>query len=512
MAITDIVRGWSGRKAKREQPLQLSQRVAAINKTRASRATSKPRWSFRNPIAKAVDPPSTPSATDEIGFTGLNQFHGQINEEFLRELHGRRAIEIWREMSNNDATVGAVLFAIQMLIRNVEWDVEPGGSDQIDMDKAEFLKSNMHDMSETWSDMIAAILSFIPMGFSVHEPVFRRRLGESEDPKFDSKFDDGRMGWSKIPGRAQETISRWLFDDDSGELNGLVQTALPKLTAVEIPRSRFLLFRTTTAKGNPEGRSALRTAYVAWFFKRRIEEIEGIGIERDLAGLPVATVPLELFGKDAKAGDKAILEEIFNIVTSIKRDELEGVVMPGQFDDKGNQMYKLELLSTGGRRQFNTTEIINRYDNRIAGSVLADVILMGQQAVGSYALSDNKTELFLAGLGAWVDSVTQTFNRQAIPQLFRLNTFPKTENLPQLVHSDFESVDLAVLGEYILKTTTAGVLNVANDEELESYVRRQGNLPPRSFADVDEDDPEVKTDPTDPTQPGDDSGDPAEEE
>ena len=28
-----------------------------------------------------------------------------------------------------------------------------------------------------------------------------------------------------------------------------------------------------------------------WYFKRRIQEIEGIGVERDLAGLPTLTAP-----------------------------------------------------------------------------------------------------------------------------------------------------------------------------------------------------------------------------
>jgi hypothetical protein len=52
-----------------------------------------------------------------------------------------------------------------------------------------------------------------------------------------------------------------------------------------------MLFRTKSRKGSPEGKSILRNAYRSWYFKRRIQEIEGIGIERDLAGFPTLTAP-----------------------------------------------------------------------------------------------------------------------------------------------------------------------------------------------------------------------------
>ena len=63
-----------------------------------------------------------------------------------------------------------------------------------------------------------------------------------------------------------------------------MQLAPPSYKQVVIPMEKCLLFRTQTHKNNPEGRSILRNAYRSWYFKKRIEEIEGVGIERDLAG------------------------------------------------------------------------------------------------------------------------------------------------------------------------------------------------------------------------------------
>ena len=76
------------------------------------------------------------------------------------------------------------------------------------------------------------------------------------------------------------------------------------------------------------------------------------------------------------------------MVKSIRRDEYEGLVLPHGFE--------FELVSTGGARQFDTNAIINRYDTKIAMTVLADFIMLGHQKVGSFALSSDKTELFFS--------------------------------------------------------------------------------------------------------------------
>ena len=61
----------------------------------------------------------------EIGDTGLQRGYGTLAEEFLRELQGPRGMRVYREMSRNDAIIGAMLFAIEQLARQVKWLVEP---------------------------------------------------------------------------------------------------------------------------------------------------------------------------------------------------------------------------------------------------------------------------------------------------------------------------------------------------------------------------------------------------
>ena len=406
----------------------------------------------------------------EIGRIGQRRFGGIVYEEFLPELRGSKGIEIYREMSENDDVVGAILYAIEMLVRQTKWNVEPGGSTAKDKEAAEFVESCMDDMQNTWVDTISEILSFLAYGWSYHEIVYKRRMGNTADTRTRSKYSDGLIGWAKLPIRAQETLYQWEYDENDN-LTGMTQMPPPDYGLLTIPLSKALLFRTKSRKDNPEGRSILRNAYRSWHFKRRIQEIEGIGIERDLAGLPVMYVPegMDIWHDDDDT--KKILVRLEEMVRGIRRDEMEGLVLPYGFE--------LKLLSSGGTRQFDTNAIIDRYDTRIAMTVLADFIFLGHQQNGSWALSSDKTELFAMACGAYLDIIAETFNSQGIPSLIDINGdhFKGITGYPTLVHGDIEDADIQKVSAYIKDMVGIGVL--IPDDGLEDYIRQIGNLPER---------------------------------
>ena len=409
------------------------------------------------------------AADREIGRIGQKRWGGIFREEFLRELQGIRGIEAYREMSENDDVIGAILFAIEMLIRQVQWYVSPGGAEKIDEEAAEFIDGCRNDMQSSWTDTISEILSFLTFGWSAHEIVYKRRMGRSRNELLNSKYSDGLIGWRKLPIRAQETLYQWEYDD-SDNLTGLTQMPPPSYDIITIPIEKLLLFRSKSRKDNPEGRSILRNAYRDWYFKRRIQEIEGIGIERDLAGFPVLTAPEGISIWDTDDPDmvrvKAAAE---TMVKNIRRDSMEGLVLENGWE--------LSLLSTGSRRQFDTNAIIERYDTRIAMTVLADFVLLGHQNVGSFALSSDKTKLFSVAIGAYLDIICEVFNNKAIPHLIDMNGehFAGITDYPHLCHGDIESHDLAALSTYIKDLTGIGV--ITPDGGLEDYLREQAHLP-----------------------------------
>ena len=412
----------------------------------------------------------------ELGTTGLKRASGYIDEEFLPQLRGRKSVQVFKEMSENDPLVGALLFTIDRLIRNVKWNVVPGGKTAEDEKYATFVEECMEDMDGTWQDFISEVLSMLPYGWSWHEVVYKKREGQwHRDANKRSKHTDDMIGWRKMPIRAQETLLRWVFDE-SGDTQAMVQLAPPLYKTTVLPLERSLLFRYKQSKGSPEGMSMLRTAYRPWYMKKRLEEFEAVGVERDLAGLPVVKVPAEMLRAKPGTEQAKAVEAFKRMVKSVRRDEQEGVVFPMAYDQDTKQpLYSFELMGGGGGRAFNTDAIIKRYEERILMTVLADFILVGHQSTGSYSLHTDKTGIFRTSLNSIAQSIADTLNRHALPRLFMANGW-KPENMPVITPTDVDSPDIAQLGQFMQSMAGTGV-SWFPDGDLENFVREAARLP-----------------------------------
>lgn len=402
----------------------------------------------------------------QLGTTGLKRYGPYVYEEFLPELRWPYAGKIYQEMADNDPVIGAILYLAEMLIRGTTWTVEPASTSAEDVEAAKFLESCMNDMDMSWANTISEILSMLTYGFSFHEIVYKVRRGPNEvSPRYKSKHSDGRIGWRRLPIRAQTSLHEWKFNDE-GDVIAFVQMAEPDFKIVTIPMSKGLLFRTRVSRDNPEGKSLLRNAYRPWFFKKHFEEIEGIGIERDLAGFPVLKAPqdLDLWNED---DDRmvALRTRAEELVASVRRDSEEGILLP--------YGWELSLLSSGSSRQINIGETIDRYDNRIAITMLSDIILIGNNKAGSFALADTKQSMLAAALQAQLQNIADVFNNKAVPDLFSYNYFPNTTGLPKIVPGQIQTPSLK---ELALVLRAMG-LNIAGDMKLQNYLRHILGMP-----------------------------------
>jgi phage gp29-like protein len=404
----------------------------------------------------------------ELGSSGLRRSGGTITEEFLANLQGVKGFKVYREMRDNDPVIGAMLYAIDKVITRLEWHVE--GEDER---TAVFVQECLDDMSDSWDATLQNILSMLVYGWSFHEIVYKIRGGLTDDARTNSRFKDHRIGWRKWPVRAQETLQEWMIDERGG-IQGMVQIDPSGGGLHRIPIEKALLFRTTTNRNNPEGYSLLRNAYRPWFYKRRIEEIEAVGIERDLAGLPMAFVPPEYLMNTANPAQKAVLQAITDIVQNVKRNEQEGIVFPAAYDEQGNRVFDLQLLSASGGRQFDTGAVIQRYDQRIAMSLLSDFLLLGSDRVGSFALGTAKIDLWTLAVDSIAKTIAEVVNQYAIPRLLTLNAM-RTDKLPYLTYGQVSSVELSDVADYVSKLVGVGA--IMPDPQLEEHLRQLGDLP-----------------------------------
>lgn len=420
---------------------------------------------------------------DIIGTTGLQHSGGYIDEEFLLRLRGQRANRVYREMRDNCAVIGSMLYAMTNLIRQVEWRFEPASEDEKAKEWAEFLEECKDDMSHPWDDFITEVLSMLPYGWSYHEIIYKMRRGDSNDPRMRSQYNDGKIGWRKLPIRSQDSLESWALDPEDNSILGMYQQDISTgRGTVLIPIDKALLFRVDSSKNNPEGRSILRNSVRSYHLLKRIQEIEAIGIERDLAGYPVLEVPMEVLSTEPSAKTTTLRGNLERLVQQIKRDEREGALIPPELDRDGKPTgFKLRLLSTGGSRQMDTDKTITRYETRIAQTVMADFIMLGTNAVGSFALASSKTNLFATSLNTVMNQISSVINRFAIPRLMQLNGVP-TELWPHVEHGDLEKQPLDEVSNYITSLTGSGL--VSPNDKLERKLLEIGGLPQPELEDT----------------------------
>jgi hypothetical protein len=419
---------------------------------------------------------------DEIGFVGTRRAGGMLVEEFLPELAGTRGIQVFREMGANDPIVGSMLTALKLLARQVTWSATPADQSPRAREIADWFETVMDDMNTTWDVALSGMMSFLQYGWFVGEIVPKRRLGmdpgmaEDGRPLPSSRFRDGLWGLQTIEPRLQDTLVDWTYDGDA-PVAMHQQNPLTGETA-KVPLVKCVHLTTTAERANPEGVSVLRAAYLPWYMKRRLQELEAIGVERDLVGMPMAEVPVSVLSSRASDNDKATLSKVRETVTKVRRNETDGLVFPMAYDDNGRPMYKFSLLTSGGARQFDIGAIVTRYDQRILLAGLTDFLLLGHEGVsglGVTSIGSTKVDLVNAALETYVNLIAAEINAKVSPLLMRLNGWP-TELAPTWVPGRVDAVDLDQLGKYITALAQAGMPLFPNPE-LEQHLSQMADLP-----------------------------------
>jgi hypothetical protein len=412
-----------------------------------------------------------------IGSSGLVHSNGRIDNEQHALLRGGQALKLYQEMADNDAIIGSILRVSRTWLTQTPWFIVPADeSSQEARDWADFIETCRADMSHTWADFVSELLSYMVYGFSYYEVCYKRREGPNEDPTKRSAYNDGYIGWRKFAVRSQDSIECWVFDSDQG-IRGAMQRRPGGGSSVFLPIEKCLLFRTMTGTNSPEGVSLLRSSVRSYLYVKRFQNIEAVGLERDLAGLPVIEAPPELFDPSVKGELKAaynkILANLLDTVTAIRRDEREGLVVPSEDGPDGKTGYRLRLLTSAGARQFNIGDTIRRYQRDMAGTMLAEFVLIGDKA-GSYAMVDSKTNTFAVSLRSILNSVAEVVNRYAIARLCAINGCP-TELIPTLKVGDVAARPITEVAQFVLQMSQAGMLMYS--KATERWIRSQMGMP-----------------------------------
>ena len=406
---------------------------------------------------------SEAKAKTTLGVAGDNTYNGQIRaDEFLPELRGKKAIRKYREMRDNDSTVGAVMYSVEQILRDIDLHVKPADNSDAARVEKEFVESVLDDMDHTLDDHISDALSYLSYGFGWFEVIYKRRVGPTErSPKKNSKYTDGRIGVRKIASRAPWTVSKFDVEQKTGDVLGIEQEVGFMGGRNYIPLNKSLYYRTTSLNGDPSGRSILRNAYTSYEYLNNLQSIEAIAVERELAGIPVARIPAEYLSGDASAAQSGFVQNLQQVLRDVKFNEQGYIILPSDtYPDKdgapsSTRLVDVELMASNGKRNIDINPIVSRYQHDIARSMLSEFLLLGTSG-GSYALSKSKTDLFLRALESYIQAIVDVLNKQLVERLWQLNGL-NYDMMPTIEAGDVAPHDLREISSFLRNLNGAGI-------------------------------------------------------
>ena len=418
----------------------------------------------------------------EVGYNGLKISGDMIYDEIKRELQFPASVLTYKQMSY-DSTIAAALSYYEHMMLKSKFKFKPHpDANQEQMKYAAFMQECIEDMEHSWQDFIQEVSSFNTYGFCVNEIVLRKRLRSKG-----SKFNDGKIGIQKLPIRSQDSIAGWIYSEDGRTLQAVKQSIaqtgrngrvlLSKSgTEIIIPRKKFLLFRLGKKKDSPHGESPLKGCYYSWKYKLAAEELEGIGLQRDLSGVPLAWVPPQIMADDATPQDKAQYAQWQNIVRNIHNNQQAGLVLPLIYDpDTKLPLYKFELMKNDGGKAYDTSKIKSYYVNAMLTALSADILIMGQSTTGSYALGSIKGTQAAIAIETKLREICNVINQHLIPLIAEYNGWDITR-LPKLEVEDLEATDLESWSKAVQRAASVGLVEI--DREMLNKVREMLGLEP----------------------------------
>lgn len=412
-----------------------------------------------------------PNNLGSIGLKKAGEF--LLDEELQENLKFPRSIRTFDRMES-DPLVSGSLALFKQFIRSTQILVEAKGgvkATESAKEKAELTRQALFEnMERSFDEVITDAISFIKYGFSFLAPSFYIRKG--------------LITWKDFSARPQSTIRGFDFDEQTGSIKTVHQwkpadVMLNKINSstgyFEIPYKKLLHFRSDSEKNNPIGRSVLKNAYYAWFFKHNLQEVEAIGMEKNLEGVPVFYLPSQVMMADEEESPEyaAQFEELQRTAANLRRNEQAAIFLPSDRED-GNKIYEMELLTADSKIAADIAKAIERYDYRIVQSLSTDFMMMGATSSGSFALSDNKLNTLTQSLEAYLKVIVDQFNRKAIPEFYRLNNWSE-EDMCHLTYKPINSATLTEMADALKKVEGF----ITPDITLENHIRKELGAPER---------------------------------
>lgn len=399
----------------------------------------------------------------------LSTLNGVIYEAVRKELRHPFNLKVYKQMLD-DPDVRTPYRLLKSYITRPDWRVvAPKAASEEEHKRAKLINKSLHQMERPWAEYLSEMASSQIYGFW---------LGEKLAKNY--KFKDGSFkGMGDIQTISQDTVEEWIIDLDTHKLKGIKQD-LTRIYSdasnysstgyVAIPRLKFIHIRNDPERNNPEGTSVLDSCYISWKYKALLEEFMSIGVIKDLSGIPIFQVDAEVLAKaelDPAGPEATLLTQLQATGQALHQGDLSCGIIPIAYDNNNNKLYDFKLQGIeGGGKQYDPLEIVKYHSNKILMSFFADVLALGSDGSGSFALSDNKITLLTFYVESVLKSFKRTLDREFIAHIYAMNKWEyDPEVSARFEYDDIDDGNLEVLSKAIQQIFAVGAIRPSKETE-----------------------------------------------
>lgn len=399
--------------------------------------------------------------SSEIGTTAQTISDGYVaNDDPDPAMQTNARFTIYNRMVNDITIIAASVRLFLHLISKSNWSVIPAKDADGEVlpgaqEMADLLDNMRQDIAGSWPRTIRRIAMFIFIGYSVHEWTAKRR-------------DDGNITIGKIGHRPQSSIFRWDMEEDT-DVRGVWQR-LANGREVLIPRAKMIYAVDDALTDHPEGTGLFRHLRRATKRLKAFEDLEEVGYENDLRGIPVASIPMGEIDQKAKkmgAGAAAYISRVkapfMKFVKGHVRNKKQGMLIDSatyRSTDEARspssvRKWLVELLQGEGGAFDPISNAIKRIKEEIALALGTEHLLIGQDGAGSLALSKTKTGTFYLTMIAVMQELVDIMQRDWRDPIWEMNGFPE-ELKPTLAAEEIRDEDIEKITSALAKLVQAG--------------------------------------------------------
>lgn len=400
----------------------------------------------------------------EAGSSGTAIFGGYISvEEKNPKATGAERYRTASDMLANISIIAAGVRYFLNLVAKPAWIVEPADDSDEAKQHAEFIESVMNGMDVGWSRVVRRAGMYRYHGFGIQEWVALKR-------------EDGLIGLRTIEQRPQHTIERWEVDED-GTLLGVWQRSPQTGQDLWLPREKIVYMVDDMLTDSPEGMGWFRHLIEPAQRLKSYLDLEAMGFERDLSGIPIGRAPIAALNTAVKNNvmtqqqADAAINGLRRFVQMEIRKKNTGMILDSQhFNDttadgpkaSAVAQWGIELLTGSSGSLPQLSAAIERLTVEMARIMGVENILVGSGGDGSLALSKDKSNnLYLLVNSTLVDMAGQ-FNKDIVDTLWALNGLP-AEMKPSLKTEDVAFRDVEQVAKALADMATAGAVLAPDD-------------------------------------------------